>query len=119
LKEASQSSFKKYAKQVIKNAKTLSDELAKLGWRIVAGGTETHLLRVDVWNNGKGISGREAADKLEKEGIIVNENTIPFDTRKPMDPSGIRLGTAAETTLGKKEKDMKKIAMKIDSILRK
>jgi glycine hydroxymethyltransferase len=76
-------------------------------------------LRVDVWNNGKGISGREAADKLEKEGIIVNENTIPFDTRKPMDPSGIRLGTAAETTLGKKEKDMKKIAIKIDSILRK
>lgn len=119
LKEASQPGFKKYAKQVIKNAKTLSDELAKLGWRIVAGGTETHLLRVDVWNNGKGISGREAADKLEKEGIIVNENTIPFDTRKPMDPSGIRLGTAAETTLGKKEKDMKKIAIKINSILRK
>lgn len=119
LKEAATPAFQKYAKQVIKNAITLSNELAKLGWRIVAGGTETHLLRVDVWNNGKGVSGREAADRLEKEGIIVNENTIPYDTRKPMDPSGIRLGTAAETTRGKKEKDMKKIAERIDKILRK
>ncbi len=118
LKEADTPAFKTYAKQVIKNAKALSDELARLGWRIVAGGTETHLLRVDVWENGKGIGGKEAADRLEAEGIIVNENTIPFDTRKPMDPSGIRLGTAAETTRGKKEKDMKKIAEKIDKILR-
>ncbi len=119
LKEASTPAFKKYAKQVIKNTKTLADELSRLGWRIVEGGTESHLLRVDVWQDGKGISGREAADKLESEGIIVNENTIPFDTRSPMDPSGIRLGTAAETTRGKKERDMKKIAERIDKILRK
>lgn len=118
LKEASTPAFSKYAKQVIKNTKALSDELKRLGWRIVAGGTETHLLRVDVWNNGKGLSGREAADRLENEGIIVNENTIPFDTRKPMDPSGIRIGTAAETTRGKKEGDMRKIAERIDRILR-
>ncbi len=119
LKEAATPAFKKYAKQVVRNAKVLSDELARLGWRIIEGGTESHLLRFDVWMNGKGPGGREAADKLEKEGIIVNENTIPFDTRPPIDPSGIRIGTAAETTRGKKEKDMKKIAERIDRILRK
>jgi glycine hydroxymethyltransferase len=118
LKEAATPAFRKYAAQVVKNAKALADELSKLGWRIVEGGTETHLLRVDVWQNGKGISGREAADKLEASGIIVNENTIPFDTRKPMDPSGIRLGSVAETTRGRKEKDFRKIAQKIDMVLR-
>jgi glycine hydroxymethyltransferase len=118
LKEASEASFRKYASQVVKNTKALSDELKRLGWRIVEGGTETHLLRVDVWQDGKGISGREAADRLEKAGIIVNENTIPFDTRGPLDPSGIRIGTPAETTRGKKEKDMKKIAVMIDKILK-
>lgn len=122
LKEAASPAFKKYAAQIIKNTKALSDELARLGWRIVEGGTETHLLRVDTWGssvypNGKGLSGREAADKLEAAGIIVNENTIPFDTRSPLDPSGIRLGTAAETTRGKKEKDFKKIAQMIDKVL--
>lgn len=118
LKEASSAAFKKYAAQVVKNARTLALELEKRGWRIVEGGTETHLLRVDVWQDGKGMSGREAADKLEAAGIIVNENTIPFDTRGPLDPSGIRLGTAAETTRGKIEKDMIKIAEKIDKALR-
>ncbi|MCR4311104.1 MAG: serine hydroxymethyltransferase, partial [Candidatus Taylorbacteria bacterium] len=91
---------------------------AKLGWRVIEGGTETHLLRIDVWQDGKGIGGREAADRLEAEGIIVNENTIPFDTRKPMDPSGLRLGSAPETTRGKKEKDFRKIAQKINTVLR-
>lgn len=119
LKEANTPAFKKYAKQVIKNTKALSSELKRLGWRIVGGGTETHLLRVDVWMDGKGIGGREAADRLEAAGIIVNENTIPFDTRSPMDPSGLRLGAAAETTRGKKEGDMIKIARKIDTILRR
>jgi glycine hydroxymethyltransferase len=118
LKEAATPAFKKYAARVVKNAKALSDELARLGWRIVEGGTETHLLRVDVWQGGKGMSGREAADKLEAAGIIVNENTIPFDERKPLDPSGIRLGSAAETTRGKREKDFRKIAQKIDAVLR-
>lgn len=118
LKEANTPAFRKYATQVVKNAKALSDELAKLGWRIVEGGTETHLLRVDTWQNGDGISGRDAANKLEAAGIVVNENTIPFDTRKPMDPSGLRLGSAPETTRGLKEKDFRKIAMKIDKVLR-
>ncbi|KKU67665.1 MAG: Serine hydroxymethyltransferase [Parcubacteria group bacterium GW2011_GWA2_47_16] len=118
LKEANTPAFKKYAAQVIKNSKALADELGKLGWRVIEGGTETHLLRIDTWMDGKGLSGREAADKLEAAGIIVNENTIPFDTRKPMDPSGLRLGSAAETTRGKKEKDFRKIAQKIDKILK-
>ena len=118
LKEASTLVFRKYAAQVVKNAKALADELGKLGWRVIEGGTETHLLRIDTWMNGKGLSGREAADLLEAAGIIVNENTIPFDTRKPMDPSGLRLGSAAETTWGKKEKDFRKIAQRIDKVLR-
>jgi len=119
LKEADTPVFKKYAKQVIKNAKVLSNELACLGWRIVSGGTDTHLLLVDVWLNGKGIGGKEASERLEKAGIIVNKNAIPFDTRSPVDPSGIRLGSAAETTRGKKERDFVKIAERIDKILRK
>jgi glycine hydroxymethyltransferase len=119
LKEASSDEFKKYAEQVVKNAKILADTLTSLGWRIVSGGTDSHLVLVDTWMDGKGISGKEASDRLEVEGIIVNKNTIPNDTRSPADPSGIRLGTPAETTLGKTEKDFEEIAKRIDSILRK
>lgn len=115
LKEASTPAFKKYAKQVVKNAKVLSDELKRLGWKIISGGTDSHLILVDT---GK-ISGAEASDRLEKEGIIVNKNTIPNEPRSPMDPSGIRLGTAGETTRGAKEKDMIKLAQRIDKALRK
>jgi len=117
LEEADSSAFKKYAEQVLKNAKTLADELKKRGFRIISGGTDNHLLLVDVWSGGKGIRGAEASDRLEEEGIIVNKNAIPLDTRSPSDPSGIRLGTAAETTRGAKEKDMKKIAKRIANIL--
>ena len=119
LKEANTPAFKKYAKQIVKNAKTLAVELQKLGWHVVSGGTDSHLILVDTWMNSTGISGKEAGVKLEKEGIIVNMNTVPGDTRSVMDPSGIRLGTCAETTRGKKEKDMILIAHKIDKILRK
>ena len=118
LKEASTFEFKKYAKQIIKNSKALASELQKKGWRIISGGTDTHLILVDTWLNGRGIGGKEASDRLEKAGIIVNKNTIPGETRSPIDPSGIRLGTAAETTRGFKEKDFKKIADKIDRILK-
>lgn len=119
LKEASTPAFKKYAKQIVKNAGVLASELQKKGWKIISGGTDSHLILVDTWMNGVGVSGKEASDLLEKADIIVNKNTIPGETRSPMDPSGIRLGTAAETTRGKKEKDMKKIAERIDAILRK
>ncbi|OGI88085.1 serine hydroxymethyltransferase [Candidatus Nomurabacteria bacterium RIFCSPLOWO2_01_FULL_33_24] len=119
LKEAMSPLFKKYTQQIIKNSRILAEELKKLGWRIISKGTDNHLVLVDTWMNGKGIGGKEASEKLEKENIIVNKNTIPFDTRSPIDPSGIRLGTAAETTNGLKEKDFIKIAKKIDNILRK
>lgn len=126
LREADTPAFKRYAAQVVKNAAVLADELHKRGWRLISGGTDSHLILVDTWNDGKknekgagGISGKEASDRLEKVGIIVNKNAIPFDTRPPADPSGIRLGTAAETTRGRKEKDFRKIAEKIDATLRK
>jgi len=119
LREASKSEFRKYAQQIVKNAKALARELEKLGWHVISGGTDSHLILLDTWLDGKGVAGKEAGEKLEKAGIIVNMNTIPGDTRKPMDPSGIRLGTCAETTRGKKEKDFINIARKIDKILRK
>ncbi len=115
LREASHPSFKKYVRQVVKNSKALSAELKRLGWRIVSGGTDNHLFLLDTWE--KGIGGGDAQIKLEKRGIIVNKNTIPYDTRKPNNPSGIRLGSPAVTTLGMKEKDMIKIAQKMDKIL--
>lgn len=118
LKEAKTPAFKTYVKQVIKNANVLAKELQKYGWRIVSGGTDSHMVLVDVWMDGTGISGDVASSKLEKEGIIVNKNTIPGETRSAVDPSGIRLGSAWETTRGKKEKDFKKIAEKIDRVLR-
>lgn len=125
LKEASTPAFKKYAKQIIKNTAVLAKELSALGWRVVSGGTDSHLILLDTWNGGKknekgagGVSGKDASLKLEKKGIIVNMNAIPFDTRLPNDPSGIRLGGAAETTRGKKEKDFIHIAKTIDKILR-
>ncbi|MBI2049209.1 MAG: serine hydroxymethyltransferase [Parcubacteria group bacterium] len=118
LKEAAEPSFKKYAAQVVKNAQVLAEALQEKGWRVVSGGTDTHLLLVDIWMRGEGIGGKEASERLEKEGIIVNKNTIPFDMRSPMDPSGIRLGTPAETTRGAKEKDMREIAERIDTALK-
>lgn len=119
LKEASEPKFKTYAKQIIVNAKAFAKALQKHGWRIVTGGTDSHLLLVDTWMNGKGLPGDVASIVLEKEGIVVNKNTIPGETRSPMDPSGLRLGTAAETTRGWKEKDFEKLAVRIDTVLRK
>jgi glycine hydroxymethyltransferase len=116
LKEAQSASFKKYSAEVVVNAKTLSDELKKLGWKIVSGGTDSHLILINTISNG--ISGKDASDKLEKVGIIVNKNTIPGESRSPVDPSGIRIGAAAETTRGKKQKDFVQIAKKIDKVLR-
>jgi glycine hydroxymethyltransferase len=126
LKEAATPAFKKYAQQVKKNAAVLASELKNYGWKIISGGTDSHLVLVDTWMGGtkneKGagaVTGSAASDALEKAGIIVNKNAIPFDTQPPMNPSGIRLGSAAETTRGKKEKDFKMIAKKIDTVLQK
>lgn len=114
--EALKPSFKKYTGQVIANAKALSSALQKRGYRIISGGTDNHLMLVDVFGS-KNITGKEAEHALEAVGISINKNMIPFDPRKPLDPSGIRLGTPAVTTRGAKEKDMEKIAQFIDETL--
>src|SRR5882724_547255 len=105
--EASQPSFKDYARQVVANAKTLAQTLASAGFRIISGGTDTHLMLVDVF--AKGMLGSEAEKALGEAGITVNKNAIPFDTNPPMKPSGIRIGTPALTTRGMKEADMKTV----------
>jgi len=112
LKEALRPEFKEYAKQVVKNAKTLAEELLSKGYNLVTGGTETHLLLINLGN--KNITGKIAETALGKAGITVNKNTIPHDPRKPFDPSGIRLGTPALTSRGMKEQEMKVIAGYID-----
>jgi len=117
LGEAARPEFKKYGHQIVKNAKALANALKKLGFQLVSGGTDNHLMLIDLTNMG--ISGREAQDKLEAVGIIVNRNTVPYDTRSPFDPSGIRLGTPSATTRGMKEKEMSTIAELIHEALTK
>jgi glycine hydroxymethyltransferase len=117
-KEAMSPQFKKYAAQIVKNSRALAAEMKRLGWRVITDGSDSNLVLVDTWMDGKGIGGKDASERLEKAGIIVNMNTVPHDKRGPLDPSGIRIGTPAETTRGKKEKDFIKIAKKIDTILR-
>lgn len=118
LGEALNPKFKNYAKQVVQNAKAFAKEFQKLGYRVVGGGTDSHLLLVDVWMDGQGLTGEQAATVLEKNGIVVNKNTVPGEKRTAFDPSGLRLGTPAETTRGWKEKDFIKCAQKMDAILK-
>lgn len=119
LGEAQTSEYKQYINQVIKNAQAMAQKFEELGWRVVSGGTDTHLFILDTWMDGKGISGKAASDILEKEGVIVNMNTIPYDTRSPQDPSGIRIGTPFITTQGLDEKCVCEVAEKIDEILKR
>lgn len=107
--EAATPAFKEYAAQVIRNAQTLGQELAASGYRLVTGGTDNHLLLVDVTVK-EGLTGKVAEIALDKASITCNKNMIPYDPRKPMDPSGIRLGTPALTTRGMKEAEMKQVA---------
>jgi glycine hydroxymethyltransferase len=106
--EALRPEFKEYARQVIKNARVLAEEMIKLGYRVISGGTDNHLLVVDT--TPQGLSGREAEEVLDKVGISVSRSTIPRDPNPPMNPSGIRLGTPAVTTRGLKEEEIKQIA---------
>jgi glycine hydroxymethyltransferase len=108
LKEAAQPAFKDYAHQIVKNAKALAAALLEHGFDLVTGGTDNHLILVDL--TSKGVPGKKAAKALDRAGIELNYNSVPFDTRKPFDPSGIRLGTPAVTSRGMKEGDMKAIA---------
>lgn len=107
-KEALEDNFKEYQKQVLKNAKALADSLIEKDFRLVSGGTDNHLLLVDVRN--KGLTGKKAEALLDHIGITTNKNTIPFETESPFVTSGLRIGTPAVTTRGMKEEDMKEIA---------
>ncbi len=115
LKEAMNPKFKKYAAQIVKNARTLAEALKKYNFNLISGGTDNHLVLVDLRN--KNITGKPAQELLEKAGIVTNRNTIPYDPRTPYDPSGIRLGTPALTTRGMKEKEMRKIAFWINEVI--
>ncbi|GAA4914417.1 serine hydroxymethyltransferase [Stackebrandtia albiflava] len=112
LREAAQPDFGTYAHQIVANAKALAAAMTERGFDLVSGGTDNHLILVDL--TGKEIGGKPAAKALDAAGIELNFNTVPFDTRKPMDPSGLRIGTAAVTTRGMTEKDMPQIAAWID-----
>jgi len=113
--EAMQPDFRDYARQIVANAKVLADTLAAEGLRIISGGTDTHLMLVDVFSQG--MLGSEAEKALDKAGITVNKNAIPFDTNPPMKPSGIRIGTPALTTRGMKESEMRQIGRWISQAL--
>jgi glycine hydroxymethyltransferase len=114
--EAMQPEFVSYQQQVIRNARELSVSLEQEGFRVVSGGTDSHLLLVDVF--AKGIRGKEAETALDKANITVNKNGIPFDVNPPLNPSGIRLGSPAVTTRGFREKEMKEVAACIAQVLR-
>ncbi|MEK7130028.1 MAG: serine hydroxymethyltransferase, partial [Patescibacteria group bacterium] len=115
-KEAMTDDYKNYQKQVAKNAKALAESLMSEGLRLVAGGTDTHLMIIDC--TGLGVSGKQGADILAECNIYTNFNMIPYDTRKPMDPSGIRLGTPALTARGMKENEMKTVGQLIADLLK-
>ncbi len=114
-KQAMTMEFMKYQKQIVKNAKALAKKLVELDYNLVSGGTDNHLMLVDLRN--KGITGKQAEKALEEAGITVNKNTVPFDPQKPMVTSGIRIGTPAVTTRGMKEEDMEIIAEMINRVL--
>ena len=115
--EALRGDFKAYQQQVIDNARVLAETLGDSGLRIVSGGTDKHLMLVDVFMEGKGITGKEAEKALGDVDITVNKNTIPFDTNKPFIASGIRLGTPALTTRGMKEAEMREIGSMIAAVI--
>jgi glycine hydroxymethyltransferase len=114
--EAMRPDFREYARQTVTNAKVLADALSMEGFRIISGGTDTHLMLVDVFSQG--MLGSEAEKALGEAGITVNKNAIPFDTNPPMKPSGVRIGTPALTTRGMKEAEMRQIGRWISEVLR-
>ncbi len=115
LKEASTEGFRRYAAQIVTNARALAETLKERGFNLVTGGTENHLMLIDL--TSKGITGKIAAKALDAAGIVLNYNAVPFDTRKPFDPSGIRLGSAAVTSRGFREEQMVQIGKWIDAIV--
>jgi glycine hydroxymethyltransferase len=112
LKEAATPAFKEYGKQIVRNAKAMADELLAHGFNLVSGGTDNHLILIDLTN--KKVIGKKAAQALDRAGIVCNYNTVPYDPRKPFSPSGLRLGTPAVTSRGMGEGEMRQIARWID-----
>ncbi|MBO0788318.1 MAG: serine hydroxymethyltransferase, partial [Actinobacteria bacterium] len=115
LAEAAQPEFAGYARQVVANAKALADALLGHGFELVSGGTDNHLILMDL--TSRGIGGKPAAKALDRAGIELNYNTVPFDPRKPFDPSGVRLGTPAITTRGLREEHMPQVAAWFDDAI--
>jgi glycine hydroxymethyltransferase len=115
LKEASTDQFKAYAHQIVANARALAAALSERGYDLVSGGTDNHLILIDL--TAKGVPGKVAAQALDAAGIVCNYNTVPFDPRKPFDPSGIRLGTPSMTSRGMKEPEMVKLADWMDRVI--
>jgi glycine hydroxymethyltransferase len=115
LHEAAQPSFRDYAHQIVKNAQALAAALLSRGYDLVSGGTDNHLILMDL--TSKGIGGKPAAKALDRAGIETNYNTVPFDQRKPFDPSGLRIGTPAITTRGLREEHMASIAAWMDEAI--
>jgi glycine hydroxymethyltransferase len=115
LREAAQPSFRTYAHQVVSNGQALASALQARGYTLVSGGTDNHLILLDL--TPQGIAGKPAAKALDRAGIEVNYNTVPFDPRKPFDPSGIRIGTPAITTRGLTENHMEQVAAWMDEAI--
>jgi glycine hydroxymethyltransferase len=115
LKEAATEGFRAYGRQIVRNAQALAAALLDRGFRLISGGTDNHLILIDVTT--RGMSGKPAARALHRAGIECNYNTIPFDPRKPFDPSGVRIGTPAVTSRGMREPEMRRIAEWMDRTL--
>jgi glycine hydroxymethyltransferase len=115
LKEAASPEFKEYGVQVVRNAKALAGELLERGFDLVSGGTDNHLVLIDLTN--KGVFGKKASKALDRAGIVVNANTVPYDPRKPFSPSGIRIGSPAVTSRGMKEPEMRRIVAWMDEVI--
>ena len=114
-REALDENFKDYCKKIVSNAKTLAKSLSNMGYNLVSGGTDTHLVLIDLSN--KGITGKLAEIRLEQAGITTNKNMVPYDSKSPMITSGIRIGTPALTTRGMGNKEMVQISEIIDKVL--
>ena len=115
LKEALTPEFKLYQQQIVRNAKALAAALMQKGFKLISGGTDNHLILIDLTN--KAVTGKSVAKALDRARITTNYNTVPFDPRKPFDPSGIRIGTPAVTTRGMREAEMERIAGWIDQVV--
>jgi glycine hydroxymethyltransferase len=116
-KEALEPSFVKYAKKIVENAKELAQALVERGFGVTTGGTDNHLMLVDL--TSKNVAGKPAAQALDRAGIVANYNAVPFDPRKPFDPSGLRIGTPAITSRGMGKPEMQKLAEWIDRVVAK